>query len=310
LIAAVAHLSADLRISRIAARQHGLVGVRQLAALGLDKYAVEYRVRTGRLHRIQIGVFAVGHLAISTETRLLAAVISCGRDAVLSHDHAGHLWVLFPPWSELDLTTIHVTVPPACGRGRRAGIAVHRHLLAPADRVERDSIPVTSPARTILDLSATLDLRALERVVDQALTDRRATAADLRAIVTRNERRPGSKRLRELLKTSQRFDTLTRSQLEERLLGLVREAGVRSPSLNLRIAGLLVDAVWADEQVAVEVDGYRWHRTRARQESDRSRELTLRRAGWLVLRYSARQLFDEPLQVVADLAGALAARRP
>lgn len=306
---ATVHVSADRAVSRIAARQHGLIGGRQLATLGLDKGAVAHRVRAGRLHRIRAGVFAVGHTAITEEATLLAAVIACGSAAVLSHDHAADHRRLLPPWMEPDVTAIHVTVPPHCGRGRRPGIAVHRSLLAPADRHENRAIPVTSPGRTILDLSAALDLRALERLIDQALTDRRASLADLRAILGRRERRAGSAKLRQLIASSERFDSVTRSELEERLLGLIRESGLPRPSVNVRVAGLLVDASWAAERVVVEVDGYRWHRTRSRQESDRSRELRLRRAAWLVLRYSARQLFDEPLQVVADLSGTLASRR-
>lgn len=70
-----------------------------------------------------------------------------------------------------------------------------------------------------------------------------------------------------------------------------------------------IDAVWRDERVAVELDGYWWHRTRFRQESDRDREVRLRRLRWLPVRYSARQVFDEPLLVIADLAAVLAGRR-
>lgn len=299
----------DERIGKLATRQHGLVTHGQLRALGLGRSAIRHRRESGRIHPVLVGVYAVGHTAFTEEARLLAPVMACGPHALLGHAHAAHLWALLPAWVEIDLATINVVVPPDCGRGRRRGIAVHRIAIDPRDRTSHKGIPVTTPARTILDLGAQTDLRGVERAIDQAITDRRTTPRELRDLLSRSPGSPGAAKLRSLLDGAERFDTLTRSQLEEAFLRLVRESRLPDPSLNARIEGLRVDAVWRRERVAVELDGYRWHRTRTRIESDRERELRLRQAGWTPVRYSARQVLDEPLVVLADLAAVLAGRR-
>jgi Transcriptional regulator, AbiEi antitoxin len=112
-------LVVDHRIAALAARQHGLVTFAQLRRLGLSRGAIRHRVVSAVLHRVHVGVYAVGHPAISPSAQLLGAVMACGDTAVLSHVHAAHLWRLLPPWIEVELAPTHVTVPPACGRGRR-----------------------------------------------------------------------------------------------------------------------------------------------------------------------------------------------
>lgn len=246
---------------------------------------------------------------MSQEGELLAAVMTCGAEAALSHDHATYLWGMLPPWAEVDLSTIHVTVPPSSGRGRRRGIIVHRSPLSKDERILHGAIPVTTPARTLVDYAARAELRALERAVDQSVTDGIVTSGKLRDAAMRHGRRPGGAAMRGLLGAAERYDSLTRSELEEAFLELVRSAGLPAPELNRRIERLRVDAVWRRERVAVELDGYRWHRTRARVEADRHRELILRKAGWFPLRYSARQVFEEGPAVLVDVATVLARRR-
>ena len=145
--------------------------------------------------------------------------------------------------------------------------------------------------------------------MDQAITDKRTTPDALRAVLSRSAGSRGAAVLRTIIDAAERFDHLTRSQLEESFLALVRGAGLSPPALNVRIEKMRVDAVWRAERVAVELDGYRWHRTRSRIEADRDREAKLRRRGWTPLRYSARQVFDQPLVVVGDLASVLARNR-
>jgi very-short-patch-repair endonuclease len=299
----------DLRIAQLAARQHGLVTLGQLRHLGLGRGALRHRRATGRLHRVYVGVYAVGHRTLTTEARLLAAVMSCGNDAALSHEHAAYLWGLIAPWDEIDLHLVHVTTGPSSRRGRRPGIVVHRSSLHGDERMRRHEIPVTSPARTLIDLAAQSELRPLERVTDRALTEGLTTVTDLRRAATERGARPGAAAIRDLLDGAERYDSITNSQLEEAFLALVRDAGLPEPALNARVEGFLVDAAWHRERVVVELDGYRWHRSRMRQESDRNREVKLRSAGWLPLRYSSLQVFDARLAVVADLAGVLVERR-
>lgn len=302
-------MQVDRRIARLAQRQHGRITAGQLERLGLTRGEIDYRLEVGRLHRVHAGVFAVGHADDTSEGQMLAAVMACGHEAVLSHLHAAHLWDILPPWVEVDLSAIHVTVPPGCRRGRRPGIVVHRAELGEQDRSRRRDIPITSPAHTLLDLGSIVQVRDLERAVDQVLTDELAAPDALWSVVAMHPRRRGARALRSLLEATERFDRLTRSQLEEALLALIRQAQLPEPQLNMRLAGYRIDAAWPHERVAVEVDGYRWHRTRRRLESDRRREAAIRRAGWMPLRYSARQVLDEGLAVLADLSRALAERR-
>ena len=298
----------DARVAALAARQHGLVTIGQLHRLGLSRGAIAHRIRCGRLHRVHQGVYAVGHADLSADGELLAAVMACGPDAALSHEHAVELWRLMPPWAETDRAEIAVSVPRTSARGRRPGIRVHRTALLPADVEAHRLIPVTSVARTLADFGARVELRELERAVDRAISENLVDVSDLRAAAMARARAPGPSTLLKLLAAAERFDSVTASMLEEEFVRLVRGSGLSMPALNQRIGEMKVDAIWRPQRVAVELDGYTWHRTRARQENDRAREAKLRRAGWMPVRYSQRQVFDEPLLLVSDLAAILASR--
>src|SRR4051812_25632030 len=151
--------SPDAAVAALAGRQHGVVARRQLAALGLRSAAIDRRVAAGRLHPIHRGVYAVGHTVLALRGRWMAAVLAAGPEAVLSHRAAAALWAIRPG------TWIEVTAPHA---PRRRGIVGHRGTVAPDERTVRDGIPVTTVARTLLDLAAILEPRLLERAMDEA----------------------------------------------------------------------------------------------------------------------------------------------
>src|ERR1700753_347074 len=137
--------TADRRIAKVAARQHGVISAAQLAYAGIDKDGVAWRVRTGRLHRLHRGVYAVGHRSLSWRGRWLAAVLAVGDGAVLSHVSAVALWGYLRPIPG----PIHVTVAGDGGRRKRAGVVVHRsRTLAARDITRRHGIAVTTPARS------------------------------------------------------------------------------------------------------------------------------------------------------------------
>src|SRR6187200_3214926 len=129
----------DAAAALIAARQHGVVTAKQLAAAGLGRTAISERVKRGRLHRIHRGVYAVGHRGLSLDGRFIAAVLACGEGAVLSHGSAAVLWELLKP---LD-GPVHVSVPTTNGLNQHRGIHLHRcpSLSAPAE-------PSSSPTFT------------------------------------------------------------------------------------------------------------------------------------------------------------------
>src|SRR5215218_7714512 len=187
----------DAQIAALARRQHGVLSTAQLQAVGVAQRAVSYRVAAGRLHRLHHGVHAVGHPVLTAHGRWMAAVLAGGRGAVLSHAAAGALWELHSSAA----TVIAVTVRRS-GRARRPGLRLHRPRTLPSHEVTvHVGIPVTTPARTILDLAATLQTRPLERLLDQA---ENARLTDVACLVALARARPGHRGASRLLATLSR----------------------------------------------------------------------------------------------------------
>jgi very-short-patch-repair endonuclease len=277
----------DSLIARVARVQHGIVTTGQLIEPGLETSAISKRVRSGRLHRIHQGVYAVGHKGLNEEARWMAAVLACGYGAVLSHGAAAVHWGLLRP---LD-GPIDVTVPTHGGRKRRRGIRIHRCQTLgaplrphgtekrPARLVTvRDRIPVTTVPRTIADLPSTLAPYLVRRAIRQA----------------------------EFLKLPVGIETdRTRSDLERDFLRLCRRYGLPAPEVNVLIDGMTVDFLWRDACLVVETDSYATHGGTIAFEDDRERDLRLRRLGYSVHHFGERQLELEPAAVAADVAAAL-----
>jgi hypothetical protein len=204
----------------------------------------------------------------------MAAVLASGRDALLSHRSAAALWDLLPTSTALvDVTAIRSTT------AGRSGIAIHRvKELHPDDRASHDRIPVTSVARTLLDLAAVVFPRQLERAVEQAERLGLFDLTALKHLEDRSRGRAGWPLLRATLQIY-REPVSTRSEFERRFLDLCRVAGLPSPAVNSFIAGFEIDAVWHGERVVVELDGHEFHRTRAAFERDRARDAALQVAG-------------------------------
>lgn len=288
----------DRRISALAARQHGVVSVVQLLTLGLSRRAVSKRAQTGRLHRVHRGVYAVGHPRLTLHGRLFAAVLACGEGAVISHNSAACLWRL----PHRETPRIDVTVPRPGGRRARRTIVVHRAELPAQEVACVDGIPVTTPARTLLDLADVVPRRALERAMDEAEYLR----LDLTGLEPRHGRR-GSGLLARVLAEHEPGSTLTSSQLEEQFLRLCRRNSLPRPEVNASLEGYPVDFLWRVHRLVVETDGHAAHGTRAAFERDRVRDADLTAAGWRVLRITHRRLATDRQQVAALLRGLLGA---
>jgi very-short-patch-repair endonuclease len=270
-------------------------------ALGLSRNAIAARAAAGRLHRIHRGVYAVGHPVLPRYARWMAAVLAAGPGAALSHASAAALWEIRPSGA----TRVDVSVPNSAGRTKRPGLRVHRATsLAGTETTHHRAIPVTTPARTLLDLAASLPRRALERALDQAevleLFDLRALHEAMHA--HRGER--GARRLAAALEEHQAGTTLTKSELEDRMLALCRTHGIEQPQVNETVAGLEVDFLFAAQRLVVEADGWQFHRTRAAFERDRQRDAVLAHAGYRTLRVTHRQLTRRPSEVVAAIGAA------
>jgi very-short-patch-repair endonuclease/predicted transcriptional regulator of viral defense system len=296
----------------LADRQHGVVTREQLLARGFTSRAVQHRVSTGRLHPVGRGVYAVGRPELSRHGRWMAAVMSCGSEAVLSHASAAALWGLRDRtvssranatalWELRDGAggLVDVTVPPHVRR-RRPGVRLHRHPLDPEDSTTKEGVPVTSVDRTLLDLSTTIDRRRLEAAINEAdkldLTD----PDGLRAALDRYAGRPGVTNLRAVL-DRQTF-ALTDSELERRFLPIARRAGLPLPETGVELNGFKVDFYWRELGLVVETDGLRYHRTAAQQARDRLRDQAHTAAGLTPLRFTYAQVRYEPRYVQAMLA--------
>lgn len=303
----------ERRIQDQTRHPHGVITRRQLIRLGLSPGAVQRRIAAGRLERLHRAVYLVGPV-LPPHARPLAAVLACGAAAVVSHRSAARLWTLLPA-PESAAEPVQVSLVGGHGESR-AGIAVHRIRALPDDeRRTLHGIPLTSPARTLLDLAGAVALRGsghdadpgrarapsgpgkagvreVEAALARAERERLVRPGEMEALVSRYCRRPGTPLLRRLLK-QQHGPALTRSEAESRFLELVRRAGLPAPEANARLGGFEIDFLWRDLGVAVEVDGYRFHRARARFEGDRRRIARLASRGIQVIPLTWRQIVDD-----------------
>jgi len=300
----------DQRIAGLAEQQHGVVSLGQLFSLGLSEAAVQQRATAGRLHRVQQGVYAVGHSKLSREGEFMAAVLASGRGAVLSHRSAAVLWELTPD----SPGPIDVTAPNRRGRNP-VSIRAHRdESLLAADRTRVRGIPCTNVARVLLDLAAVLSVGQLRRALSEAEVLRLLDPVALRELIRRSRGRRGVARLRMLMDELHPATRRTRSELERSFLRLCESVGLPEPEVNVRIrAGsteLEADFLWRDAHLIVETDGRRFHGTSSAFELDRRREQLLYAAGWHVVRCTWRQVDAGSAELIHALRNGLARPGP
>lgn len=205
----------DRRVARIAARQHEIVSLADLRAAGMTRQQIKTRVARATLHRIHVGVYAVGSGRLTGRSRWMAGVVAGGEGAVLALGSAAALWGIGPAV----ISPVHVVV--ARKRRDRPGLRFHRHRLGPGDVTVRDGIPVTSVPRTLSDLPKPLRARAESRAVVLGLLDRACLEGPL-----------------------------FRSEAERRF-----HAANAPPLTNVVIEGRERDFAWPEERLVVEVDG-------------------------------------------------------
>ncbi len=298
----------DVLIARRAADAWGVLSLDELFACGLSRNAVMNRVRNGRLHPIHRGVYAVGHADLPLEGRFLAAVKAC-RTGVLSHFSAAALWG-FIPWEE---RYPEVTVVGA-SRPVQSGIRIHRTTrLDLDDRTRHHGIPITSPARTLLDLAATLEHRPLRAATRRAQSLHRANVRQLAATLARHARRRGAARLAEIIATG---PAPTRSELEDVVLDLILRGGHVHPDVNVPydVEGrrTIPDFRWPEQHLVLEADSTTWHDNALARADDAERQALLEAHGERVLRVTWAQAITRPGATLARLraAGAPSTDRP
>lgn len=272
-------------VAALAHRQHGVISTAQLGRCGVTPTRVADWVRGGRLHPVHRGAYAVGHLPVSREGWWMAAVLALGDGAALSHRSAAALWSFAPrfapEWSD---RPVDVVVPGHSGRARRRGIRVHRSVtLVDAEVTRHRGIPVTTPARTLADL---------RRVASRAAWDAALREAEF---------------LRLPLDGLFAGDG-TRSGEERRPLGICTRHGLPRPERNARIGPHVVDFLWREAKLIIEVDTYGTHGGRAAFHGDRVRDAWLGRRGRHVLRVTDRWMREAPGEIAATIRALLESR--
>lgn len=289
-------------LARLAKEQYGVVSVRQLADLGYSKDDIGHAASTGRFHSVHHGVYAIGHAAVSRQGRCIAAVLSCGDGALLSHRSAGWLWGLTSRFA----TPVEVTA--ASPRQSRRAIRVHSaEALTPDDRAWTEGVSTTALPRTLLDFAA-VDPRFIGRALDNAQRLGLLDLIAIDALISRSRGFRGVARLREAL-VIHRPSAFTRSDLERRFLELVRRADLPLPAMNFFAEGHELDAYWPAERFAVELDTYDYHGGRVAFERDRLRQEDLKLAGIEITRITGARLDREPEAVMNRLRRLLTQRR-
>ncbi len=266
--------------AEIAAPQHGVVARRQLLRAGLTRDQVDHLVAVGSLILLYRGVYAVGHRPVGPRSREMAVVLLAGPRGALAQQSSAGLWAMTRPWRG----PVH-----ALGTHSRSGpgYVIHRtRHLPPEDVTVHWGIPVTTPLRTLLDLSATLSLDALDAALAEALVRKLVTIEALQARATG--------KLMTLLGTA----APTRSQLERRFRALLREYGLPEPVSNGIVEGYEVDLHWPAHRLVAELDGSAYPGHRRAFEADRERDLVLTAAGWRSVRITDHQLTATPGKTV------------
>lgn len=275
---------------------------RQLLDLGFRPDAVKHRIATGRLHPTRWrGVYAVGRAELSEKGTWMAAILTCGRGAFLSHRSAAALYGIgaekrsWIPARDDGLVRASLVEVSLTQRGlhRRPGIVTRMRPSVPApDLGSRDGIPVTSPVRTLLDYASLEPPNRVERAVNEADKHDLIDPERLRRALEAYRGQPGVRRLREILDR----DTflLSDQELEVLFRPLAGAAGLPLPSAKVEIDGFEVDFFWPELGLVVETDGWRYHRTPSAQTRDALRFQRHTAAGRTPLRFSHHQVRHEP----------------
>jgi len=289
----------DHLIVDFAARQHRVVARWQLLDAGLRGWVVDHRLELGWLHPVYRGVYAVGTADLTRYGRWMAGVLACGPHAVLSHRSAADLWGLRVGGSRVEVSV------PGARRKRPRSILLHQPKQLPTrDRGWIENIPVTSLARTLVDLAAVVKPERLDNAFEEA---ERIGELDLRALEEVCARSNGKKGVAEITRliAERRIPDDTREGMEREFAAILRAAGLPIPSFNVLVEGYVVDALWPDYRLIAEIDSWAFHdKTRKSFEDERVRKNELKLAGYEIVEITAGQM-----PRAAEIIGAFLSRQ-
>jgi very-short-patch-repair endonuclease len=276
-----------------------------LLAADVTRHGIQHRLRTHRLHSLHRDVYLWGRPRIEPLGLETAAILHFAGHAVLSHATAAWIWGLIEEAPE----GVTVTCVGRDGHGKRA-LKVHRASALHADDIALcRGLPVTSPARTVVDIAG--ERRPVEVESALSLLGRNGLGSmiEVERAIERAPVHKGIALVRELSTAGEAGGLArTRSRYERRLLELIRDAGLPLPQVNARVDRVEVDFLWPRQRVVVEFDGFAFHGVRRAFERDRERDRRLAQLDFQVIRVTARQLDQTPFAVVAAIATILGRR--
>ena len=298
---------ADAAIALLAARQWGVVSVHDLRAAGLSDGQIRTRVRRSWLHPLYRGAYAVGHPNPSREGRFLAAVMACGPGARLSHLAAASLCGFYERAVRVPEVTVVGSRAPSHPR-----IRTHRTVGFDEGEVALwRGVPITSPARTLIDIAPRLSMQELRHAVRRAHALGLVETEELLAAARRWRHRRGVRKLLRIIATA---SAPTRSVLEDVVLDLMLSGGMAQPDVNVPIVlggrRVIPDFRWPTERLVVEADGRSWHDNKVAREDDAARQALLEAHGERVVRVTWEQAVARPGETRARLRAAGAPSAP
>ncbi|MGH3261615.1 MAG: DUF559 domain-containing protein, partial [Trebonia sp.] len=294
----------EVALAALAGRQWGVVSLDQLRALGFSGDQIRWRLAHARLHLLHHNVYAVGHRRVVAHAHLMAALLSVGPRAFLSHRTAAAAWGLRAP----NARRIELTVPGGSTRSR-AGLTVHRCAREPdpGDLRIRDGLRVSSVPRVLIELASSERAEELERLVTVAVQrrllrpDQRDGLQTIEAALARHPRRPGISRLKGVLAAYRRVKS-HKSGLELAFDAMLAEhPEIPDPERNVHLDRWEIDRCWRERVLAVELDGRPYHVAVRDMERDRIKDAALLRLGWTPLRFTDLRFEYDPAGVLADL---------
>ena len=284
-------------ISRLASRAHGVANRAELLAAGVSRDEIRERVESGFLIVVFPGVYRVGHTAFSADAWYMAAVKACGPEAVLSGLAAAWLWGLVkggPPRPE-------VTAPT---ERRIEGIKTkRRRQMDPRDATRHRGIPVTTVPATLVRLPSLLSFDDLAKATHEAQVKYATKPSHVDAVLARWPRSPGAARVRAVIRGDAH---VLLGRLERGFRARLVAAGLPLPITNKQAGSHYVDCRWPGHKLTVELDSYAFHNSRHSWEKDHERNREARRRGDRMRRYTWKDVFEEPDQMLAELRELLA----